>query len=217
MHHARVRGMGSSQGINTSTVCPILATASLNVVNHQSDGTCKLACWLTVNTSNHTYAFSERLLSASTTSTNVNFHACDTNTVASFTSRGCVFLSMSAYDVLTCSVAGLTIPKHTSFVVMRSNGMSTYCTVVGLPSPSLPASFIACVKFNIPWSDTVVITGRYFSVWLAVRNPPPPSIENSKSEKNNYSTDRWRRSRLSVSLIVVLPRLQVVVQVLVLV
>mmetsp|Transcript_3823 Transcript_3823/g.8598 ORF Transcript_3823/g.8598 Transcript_3823/m.8598 type:complete len:268 (-) Transcript_3823:80-883(-) len=78
----------------------------------------------------HVYAFPERLLRASTTSTNVYFHACDTNTVASCASSAFVLLSISAYDILTCSVAGLTIPKHTSFVVMSSKGMSAYCTLV---------------------------------------------------------------------------------------
>mmetsp|Transcript_7132 Transcript_7132/g.16294 ORF Transcript_7132/g.16294 Transcript_7132/m.16294 type:complete len:243 (-) Transcript_7132:171-899(-) len=81
----------------------------------------------------HVYAFSERLLRASTTSTNVYFHACDTNTVPSCASSAFVLLSISAYDILTCSVAGLTIPKHTSFVVMSSKGMSAYCTLVGFP------------------------------------------------------------------------------------
>ena len=53
----------------------------------------------------HVYAFSERLLRASTTSTNVYFHACDTNTVPSCASSAFVLLSISAYEYfdLFCS------------------------------------------------------------------------------------------------------------------
>ena len=97
----------------------ILATASSNVVNHQSGGTCELACWLTVNTSNHTNVSSERRLSASTTLTNMYFQACDTNAVADFTSAGSVLFSNSTYEVLSSDVLRLRLDDTKAHVVRR--------------------------------------------------------------------------------------------------
>ena len=51
MHHARRSGTGDRHGASTSSVVPILPTASRKVVDHQSKPRVALTCWFTTVTS----------------------------------------------------------------------------------------------------------------------------------------------------------------------
>ena len=51
MHHARRSGTGDRHGASTSSVVPILPTASRKVVDHQSKPRVAFTCWFTTATS----------------------------------------------------------------------------------------------------------------------------------------------------------------------
>ena len=69
IHQARRSGIGAFHGASTSSVVPILPTASRKVVDHQSKPRVALTCWFTTATSTQKRVSAGRLAASSAETT----------------------------------------------------------------------------------------------------------------------------------------------------